>query len=268
MKFILSLFLLISVSVFATEVPRANIELNESNVVTLNEAFTLDSVSKIQHEILQKSTVINPPSEIYLFLSTPGGSVTAGKLLIDMLNALPVKVSTITSFAASMGYCTVQGLERGTRYILPSGTLMSHRAAVSGIGGQIPGEADTRLQMIKDSVNALERVAARRVGIPVDDYKKLIMNEFWIHGEDAVKANHADKVAMVTCGKDLTGTKVETVYFMGIPLSVTFSKCPLIQAPLDIKVENQMYLTNEERHNILTSYQNTFNFRNNIIVTP
>ena len=146
MKLLLALLLTISSMAFGKKANKPEkIVLNDKNTISFNQAFTAPYITTKQLEIIQKSAA-NPDMELYIVLYTPGGSIDAGELFIDTIQALPNKVHTITIFAASMGYNLAQALN--TRYILRSGTLMSHRARVSGISGQVPGEANTSINFI------------------------------------------------------------------------------------------------------------------------
>ena len=212
------------------------IELTDQNSVTFSEAFTDQYVAVKQLELF-KLALTSPEQDLYLVMYTPGGSVSAGSLFIDTVSALDKKVHTITIFSASMGYHTVQGL--GKRYILPSGTLMSHRAFVSGLSGSFPGELITRINMLMESTLILDKVAAKRVGMSVKNYKKAIHDELWATGQDAVDQGHADEVIKATCGAGLDGTYEKVVFSIFGPITITFSKCPLIIGPVNISTSNK-----------------------------
>ena len=231
MKLLTLIFsLLVPIITFAD---MTEIVLTKDNTVVLNGEVDAFSVAKVQQESM---TVCgkNEGSTIYLVMSTPGGSVMDGKLLIDTIKSLPCKFDTITLFAASMGYQIAQNL--GTRYIIPSGTLMSHRMLLGGIGGQSPGELESRLNFYARVGFEMDVIAAGRAGISVEEYRKLIVNELWLTGEQAVQTKHADEIAKVRCGKDMNGTKSEILYTMFGPVKATFSDCPLIQAPLSVEM--------------------------------
>jgi ATP-dependent protease ClpP protease subunit len=211
------------------------IKLNKSNTINFNEAFSMEYVAKKQIEaILLCSSNIG--STINVVLYTPGGSVSAGQLYFDTLNALPCKFNTITIFSASMGYQTVQNL--GKRYILPSGILMSHRARISGLSGEIGGELDTTIEMFKTNIRELETVASNRVGITLEEYRNQIRDELWMTGEQSVKMNHADQVVLAKCDKTLMGTSISTVQTFFGSFVVEYSDCPLIVGPLNVRVGN------------------------------
>ena len=212
------------------------IVLTENNSVVFNQQVSDEYASKKTLELMKKAKRGNT---LYLVLNTPGGSVSAGLSFIDAVKSLKVPVHTITIFAASMGYQMVQ--ELGTRYITPSGTLMSHRGAVGGLSGQVPGELNSRLNHIQSILNNMSSRAAARIGMDKKAYDEAIINELWISGEDAVNSKHADKLANVQCDKAL----IEETYKQQLntifgAVNIVFSKCPLISAPIDFSFEKNV----------------------------
>lgn len=229
----LPILLLICVNALAKN---EEIVLTEDNSVIFNQQVSDEYASKKTLELMKKAKRGNA---LYLVLDTPGGSVSAGLAFIDAVKSLKVPVHTITIFAASMGYQMVQ--ELGTRYITPSGTLMSHRGAVGGLSGQVPGELNSRLNHIQSILNGMSARAAARIGMDKKAYDEAIINELWISGEDAVNSKHADKLANVQCDKAL----IEETYKQQLTtifgkVNIVFSKCPLISAPIDFSFERDV----------------------------
>lgn len=225
---LLSLLLLLSGTAVAGN---AKILLTEDNSIVFNQQVSAEYASKKTLEIMRKAIKTSP---LYLVLDTPGGSVTAGLAFVDTIKALGVPVHTITIFAASMGYQFVQ--ELGTRYITNSGTLMSHRGAVGGISGQVPGELNSRIKHIESILSGMSARASARVSMSKKDYDAAIVNELWVSGEEAVANKHADAIADVSCDKNLMqGTYEDSVNTIFGPVSLTFSKCPLISNPISIE---------------------------------
>jgi ATP-dependent Clp protease protease subunit len=222
---------LLTVPAFAQNQTPFAIVLTEENSVAFNQPVKDLYVAKKQQEVINKAAKLPASSPLYLVLDTPGGSVTDGLLFIDTLKSLNRPIHTITIFAASMGYQIVQ--ELGTRYILPSGTLMSHRGAISGLSGQVPGELNSRLQMLESLLNRMNVNAAKRTGVSLKSYQDSIINELWAIGHEAVKTKQADHVAYVRCSKKLMDKtydeQIDT--FLG-PIDVQYSACPLISAPV------------------------------------
>lgn len=211
--------------------------LSSSNTVSIVGPISVASVNKASVEILSLHAKLPKGKSIILFLDTPGGSISAGNSLIELIQGLPRKVVTVTAFAASMGYQIVQSL--GTRYVLESGTLMSHRASIGGLSGQVPGEANTRLSWISEIVEELEVKTAKRVRMSTKAYKELIRDELWLTGSKAVATYHADKVVKIRCDSSMLGTYDEKINTMFGAVNVTFHKCPMISGPIKVVSDDE-----------------------------
>lgn len=218
--------------------------LESPNTVVLRGPVTGSSVAKTIKDLRQASRRNSKHTDLYLVLDTPGGDIVAGTDLIDFAKALPQKVHTVTLFAASMGFQIAQNLD--TRYITTNGQLMSHRARVGGLGGQIKGEFETRYRMVRRTVDALDHIASQRMGISVKTYENLIFNEYWVYGFDAVAAKVADEQVLVRCGNSLEGNDAVVFETMFGPVRVLFSKCPLIKEPEGIEMGGVMSDHKEE----------------------
>lgn len=209
--------------------------LKKKNTLIFNDVVTAKSVAQLQVKLLEMSNRMPRKGTIYLVLDTPGGSVSAGSLLIDTIKAIPQKVKTLTVFSASMGFQFVQNFD--DRLIIPSGVLMSHRASIRGLGGEINGELDVRLNAIKRRIRYLDTIASKRMGMSLKKYEELIADEYWAHGFEAVSEKAADKMVLARCDKSLSGTNEKSVRTFFGNVKVKLSNCPLITGPLDIKFE-------------------------------
>jgi ATP-dependent protease ClpP protease subunit len=210
------------------------INLEDDDTVVLKGPVTDDSVSAVEKRLQEISLKLSKNAHIRLVLDTPGGDITAGSDLIDFAKALPQKVDTISLFAASMGFQIAENLN--TRYITRTGVLMSHRARLGGLEGQINGEFESRYKMIRRQVDFMELIASKRMGIDLETYRKKIVNELWVYGFDALEERVADETVAVTCGKSMTGSYSQVFNTMMGPVKVTFNKCPLIKAPESVEL--------------------------------
>lgn len=123
---------------------------------------------------------------------------------------------------------------------------MSHRAALGGLSGQVPGELESRLSSIKRILDIMDAAVAKRVGLSPEAYKKLIYDELWLDGQSAVKTGHADRIAKIKCSdKIIAATRSEVVRTFFGPVQVTFSKCPLISGILDLKLAKESKFRSE-----------------------
>jgi len=221
------------------------IVLEKKNTLVLRGPVQEESVARLQLKLLAMSQDLPADTPIFLVLDSPGGSVFAGMALIDHFRAIPQPVHTVTLFAASMAFQIAQNMD--IRYITNSGTLMSHRAKLGGLGGQLDGEFESRYQSIKRAVDYLDAIASKRMGIDISEYKQKIFNEYWVFGFDAPEEKAADFVASVNCGTSLSGITKESLDTPFGTVKVKFSECPLIRGPLelgfdDIEDENHLLL--------------------------
>lgn len=84
--------------------------------------------------------VDNPEKDIHLYINSPGGSVTAGLAIYDMMQFVKCDVATYCmGLAASMGSFLLQAGAKGKRYSLPNARIMIHQPHLGGggIGGQV-----------------------------------------------------------------------------------------------------------------------------------
>lgn len=221
------------------------IALEKKNTVSLREPFTGSSINKLKLEIIALSNSLKKTDTIYLYLDTPGGEIVAGEELLAVIKSISQPVVTISNFAASMGYLTVQG-STGKRYVTENGILMSHRATV-GAEGQTPGEFETHVGLAQKMTGVLSEMAAKRTGISLADYQKRVKDEYWVQGEEAVKDGQADGVVHVTCSADLSGTSAETVFTMFGPVEVEYADCPIATYPVAVHFDGGPGSSVEER---------------------
>lgn len=227
MKKLIAIIALLPILVFGK-----TLELNDKNTINFNDSFTSSYVAKKQAEAIELCNG-SAGKDIYIVLYTPGGSISAGQLFFDTLKALPCRFHTLTIFSASMGYQTVQNL--GKRYILPSGILMSHRAQISGLSGELGGELESILSLLNQNVTDMETVAANRIGKTLKEYRSIISDELWLTGSNAVKRGHADEVVLAKCDQSLMGTREQTFRTFFGTIVAEFSECPLIVGALSVK---------------------------------
>ena len=222
--------------------------LESKNTYVFRGPVTGESVGDAIKKIAKMSRNLSKSEVIYLVLDTPGGSIFDGIDFIDFLEGVPQEVRTVTLFAASMGFQIVEN-NPGKRLITRGGTLMSHRAVVSGLEGQFDGELESRYKMYKRKIDYLEAVDSNRMSIPVDVYKEKIKPELWVHGFDAQEQNVADEVVLLQCGSTMNGEDTIKIRTFFGAVSVVFDSCPLIRDPIridmsDVRNDAQNFVSN------------------------
>lgn len=244
----LILVMFISAATLAT-----NISLNENNVINMRGEVNDESVQAWQTELARKSAARRVVSlqPLYLAIDSPGGSITAGLSFIEYAKTIP-NLHTITLFGASMASAIQQALP-GKRYVLATSVTMYHRAA-GGFQGQFSeGEVESRLNMAKDLVSILETVNAARMKMPLETYKQLVKDEYWLVGSKNTLKNAADELVTVTCTPELINSSTiqhyENAFFS---ISVRFSNCPLFRGAELVKGQEAYQKHKAEIHKKLT----------------
>lgn len=81
----------------------------------------------------------DPERDIWLYINSPGGSITAGLALYDTMHMIRCDVATVcVGLTASMGTILLAGGTKGKRYSLPHSTIHMHPAGIGRIGGYAP----------------------------------------------------------------------------------------------------------------------------------
>jgi ATP-dependent Clp protease, protease subunit len=227
-------------SASAEEVRNVRVTLTADNTLVLNEQFNSRTTAQLVQDAIEMDARLPSKEPIFLVLNSPGGSISAGLNAIDNLRNLNRPVHTITTFSASMGFHTVQGL--GHRLILEDGTLMSHKAW-GVFRGEFPGQIDSRYSYWINRVTRMdERVVERTNGKhTLLSYQRLIENEYYCDGAECVRQGFADAIVRAKCDSSLSGTYnkvVDRMRFAGklFELVVVFPECPVNTGYLAIDV--------------------------------
>lgn len=114
----------------------------------------------------------DPGKDIYLYINSPGGSVTAGMAIYDTMQYIKSDVSTICiGMAASMGAFLLAAGQKGKRYALPNSTIMIHQplGGAQGQASDIKIHAEYILR-IKENLN---KILSERTGKPLEQIEKI-----------------------------------------------------------------------------------------------
>lgn len=111
----------------------------------------------------------NPEKDIFLYINSPGGSVTAGMAIYDTMNFIKPDVSTVcVGQAASMGAFLLSGGAKGKRYCLPNARVMIHQP-LGGFQGQA-SDFEIHAREILSIKEKLNRLMAQHTG---QDYETI-----------------------------------------------------------------------------------------------
>ena len=134
-----------------------------------------------------------PDKYIYLYINSPGGSVTAGMAIYDTMNYIKADVSTICmGMAASMGAFLLSSGAKGKRYALPNAEIMIHQP-LGGFQGQVT-DIDIhakRMLKIKEKMN---KILSENTGKPLEELEKDVERDHFLDGDEAAEYGLVDKV--------------------------------------------------------------------------
>lgn len=131
--------------------------------------------------------------DIYLYINSPGGSVSAGMAILDTMNFVRADVSTIcVGVAASMGSLLLSSGTKGKRFALPNSEIMIHQV----LGGAEGQASDIEIQAkhilrIKENLN---KILAKNTGKTPAQVEKDADRDNWMTAEEAKKYNLIDDV--------------------------------------------------------------------------
>ena len=137
----------------------------------------------------------DPKQDIFLYVNSPGGEVSAGLAILDTMEFIKPDVSTIVmGSAASMGSLLAQAGSAGKRFILPNARTMIHSVS----GGHSGTVWDAEIQM-KEMVRLNSRlmdiyVKHNSVGKTLDELKSAMSRDYYLDAEETVAFGLADKI--------------------------------------------------------------------------
>ena len=136
----------------------------------------------------------DPKKEISLYVNSPGGSVTAGLAIIDTMNHVKNKVSTVcVGIAASMGAVILSAGEKGKRYALPNAEVMIHQP-LGGVEGQAADIAITAKHILKTR-ERINKILSENTGKPLSQIEKDVDRDFFLDAAEAKKYGIIDKIS-------------------------------------------------------------------------
>src|SRR5690606_15843141 len=131
--------------------------------------------------------------DIYLYINSPGGSVTAGLSIVDTMNHIKPDVATVcVGMAASMGSVILSQGEKGKRSILPNAEVMIHQPW-GGAQGQASDIEITARHILKTR-DRLNKMLAKATKQPLSKIEKDTDRDFFMDAEEAKKYGIVDQI--------------------------------------------------------------------------
>ena len=137
----------------------------------------------------------DPTKDIYLYVNTPGGSVSAGLAIVDTMNFIKADVQTIVlGTAASMGPIIASSGAKGKRFMLPNAEYMIHQPMGGTGGGTQQTDMAIAAEHLLKTRNKLEQILADNSGKTVKQVHKDAERDYWMTAEETLAYGFIDKI--------------------------------------------------------------------------
>ncbi len=135
----------------------------------------------------------DPEKDIFMYINTPGGSVTAGMAIYDTMQFIkPEVATTCMGMAASMGALLLAAGGAGKRSILPHARVMIHQPW-GGVQGQVT-DIEIQTKEYRTHKRILNEILAKHTGQDLEKIEKDTDRNYWMSAEEAKEYGLIDEV--------------------------------------------------------------------------
>ncbi len=157
--------------------------LQHQRIIVLGQEVDDPIANRICAQLLLLSAE-DPVRDISLYINSPGGSVTAGMAIYDVMHLIPNDVSTLgMGLAASMGQFLLTAGSAGKRFVLPNAEVLLHKGS-AGIGGSA-SDIEVQAARLERMTQRMLQITADRTGKTVAQVDKDSVRDRWFTAEEA-----------------------------------------------------------------------------------
>ena len=161
-------------------------------IIFFGVPVTDQTANIVQAQLLFLESV-DPTRDVYMYINSPGGSVTAGLGIYDTMQYIGPDVATIcTGMAASMGAVLLSAGQKGKRTCLPHSRVMIHQP-LGGAQGQT-SDIEISYRLIKQFQKELYVILANHTGQTYEKIEKDCDRDYWMRSEEAKEYGIVDEV--------------------------------------------------------------------------
>ncbi len=136
----------------------------------------------------------NPERDIWLYINSPGGSITAGMAIYDTMQFVRPDITTVCiGQAASMAAILMAAGAKGKRYGLPNSRFLLHQPSISGLAGQAT-DIDIHAREILRMREKLNQILAQHTGQPAETVGKDVERDFILDAQQAKDYGLVDEI--------------------------------------------------------------------------
>ena len=164
--------------------------LLKDRIIFLGEDVNPTSASLIIAQLLFLESE-DPDKEIFLYINSPGGSITDGMGIVDTMNYIKCPVSTIcVGLAASFGAVLLANGEKGKRFATPNSEILIHQPLIGGQGGGISGQA-TEIKIHADHMirtrEKLNKLLSEKTGQSIETIERDTERDHYMTAQEALE---------------------------------------------------------------------------------
>ena len=171
--------------------------LLKDRIIFLGEDVNPTSASLIIAQLLFLESE-DPDKEIFLYINSPGGSITDGMGIVDTMNYIKCPVSTIcVGLAASFGAVLLANGEKGKRFAMPNAEILIHQPLIGGQGGGISGQA-TEIKIHADHMirtrEKLNKLLSEKTGQSIETIERDTERDHYMTAQEALEYGLIDGI--------------------------------------------------------------------------
>ena len=171
--------------------------LLKDRIIFLGEEVNPTSASLVIAQLLFLESE-DPDKEIFLYINSPGGSITDGMGIVDTMNYIKCPVTTIcVGLAASFGAVLLANGEKGKRFATPNSEILIHQPLIGGQGGGISGQA-TEIKIHADHMirtrEKLNKLLSEKTGQPIEQIEKDTERDHYMSAQEALEYGLIDGI--------------------------------------------------------------------------
>jgi ATP-dependent Clp protease protease subunit len=187
----------------AENTPQSNVfeRLLKDRIIWLGDDVRDDNANEICAKMLLLAAE-DSTKDIFLYINSPGGSITAGMAIYDTMQYVPNDVVTVgIGMCASMGQFLLTSGAKGKRFITPNTRVLLHQPS-GGFGGTA-ADIQTQAFLINDMKKKLAAITAKQTGKTVDQVIADGDRDRWFTAQEALEygfVDHIQEFASVSTG--------------------------------------------------------------------
>lgn len=167
--------------------------LLKDRIIFLNGEINTESATNIIHQLMHLK-MDDSTAPITIYIDSPGGSVSAGLMIVDYINSLKNDIDYIVlGQAASMAAVILAAGKKGHRFITPYSKVMIHEPSISRVSANCTGIEQIAKDML-ETKSILSGILSSGTGKSIDEINKLIMEDYYMNAKEAIEFGICDSI--------------------------------------------------------------------------